>query len=282
MPNNNPPSTLQIGEPAIIAETTGIPVIADFRVRDLAAGGQGAPLVPYADWALLTDPQHPRIIQNIGGIGNLTMLPPKGRLEHVIAFDTGPGNMVIDAVTSAVTGGREKFDRNGRIASKGTVCQPLLEWCLKHSYLSRRPPKTTGREEFGEPFVREFLNQARKERLKVEDQVATSTAFTAASIAKAYREFVFPRFAKSGANLNRLQIIVGGGGAKNGTLMRMLAEEFPFAGVLSHEDVGMPNEAKEALAFALLAFETLCGRPSNVPGATGAKHPAILGKIVLP
>ena len=282
LPNNNPPSTLQIGEPAIIAEATGIPVIADFRVRDMAAGGQGAPLVPYADWALLTHRRHPRIIQNIGGIGNLSMLPPGGALEDVLAFDTGPGNMVIDAVIAAVTGGREKFDRNGRLASKGKVSQKLLEKCLKHAYLSRKPPKTTGREEFGEGFLREFLSQSRKARLKAEDQVATATAFTAASITRAYREFVFPRFEESGADLTRLQIIVGGGGAKNSVLMRMLAEGVPFAQVLSHEDVGMPNEAKEALAFALLAFETLSGRPSNVPGATGARHPAILGKIVLP
>lgn len=281
LPNSNPPSTLQIGEPSIIAEITGIPVIADFRVRDMAAGGQGAPLVPYADWALLTDPQHPRIIQNIGGIGNLTLLPAKGRLEQVIAFDTGPGNMVIDAVTSAVTDGREKFDRNGRLASKGKIFEPLLRSCLKHPYLGRKPPKTTGREEFGEPFVQEFLKQARKARLGAADQVATATAFTAASIAKAYREFAFPQLEASGADLNKLQIIVGGGGAKNSTLMRMLGEAFPFGRVLTHEDIGMPNEAKEAVAFALLAFETLSGRPSNVPGATGAKHPAILGKIVL-
>jgi anhydro-N-acetylmuramic acid kinase len=248
----------------------------------MAAGGQGAPLVPYADWALLSDPQHPRIIQNIGGIGNLTLVPPKGRLEQVIAFDTGPGNMVIDAVTSAVTDGKEKFDRNGRLASKGRIFEPLLEWCLQHPYLGRKPPKTTGREEFGEKFVQKFLKQAGRARLGAEDQVATATAFTAASIANAYREYVFPRLRKSGANPNKLQIIVGGGGAMNATLMRMLAEAFPFARVLSHKDVGMPNEAKEAVAFALLAFETLSGRPSNVPGATGARHPAILGKIVLP
>ncbi len=280
LPNNHPPSTLQIGEPAVIAEVTGLPVIADFRVRDMAAGGQGAPLVPYADWALLTDPRKPRIIQNIGGIGNLTMLTASAPLDRVIAFDTGPGNMVIDAVVSSLTKGRLRFDRNGRLASQGRACAELLEKSLAHPYLRREPPKTTGREEFGERFVDQFLAEARSAGLTPADTVATATAFTVQSIVQAYQRFVFPRMADAG--LSKLEVIVGGGGAKNLTLMRMLSQALPAARVLSHEDVGMPNEAKEALAFALLAFETLCGNPANVPGATGAAHPAVLGKIVLP
>ncbi len=282
LPNNHPPSTLQIGEPAVIAEATGLPVVADFRVRDMAAGGQGAPLVPYADWALLTDRTRPRIIQNIGGIGNLTMLPPAARLADVLAFDTGPGNMVIDAVVSAVTGGREKFDRNGRLAAQGKVSRELLLKFLQHPYLRRRPPKTTGREEFGEKFTNAFLAAARARKLGPEDAVATAAMFTAKTIAQAYHRHAFPRLRALGVDLGRLEVIVGGGGAKNAALMRMLGEELPGARLLTHEDVGMPNEAKEALAFALLAFETLSGRPANVPGATGARHSAVLGKIVPP
>jgi anhydro-N-acetylmuramic acid kinase len=278
LPNARTPSTLQIAEPAVIAERTGIKTIADFRVRDMAAGGQGAPLVPFADWALFTDDSQPRIVQNIGGIGNLTWLPPRARLEDVIAFDTGPGNMVLDAVVAALSHGRETYDRNGKWAARGNVSQKLLGEMMGHPFLKEHPPKTTGREEFGEPFVQKTLSSARRMRLSSEDIVATTTAFTAASIAEAYERFVFPRLNQVGRK--KPQIILGGGGAKNPTLRRLLKEWVENAEFFTHEDFGIANSAKEALAFAILAHETLAGRPGNVPGATGARKLAVLGKIV--
>jgi anhydro-N-acetylmuramic acid kinase len=278
LPNARTPSTLQIGEPAIIAERTGITTVADFRVRDMAAGGEGAPLVPYADWALFTDQTRPRIVQNIGGIGNLTFLPPRAALADVIAFDTGPGNMVMDALVTALSRGRETFDRNGRWAARGYVSEKLLAEMMAHSFLRRRPPKTTGREEFGEMFIGRMLVGARRLGLRPEDMVATATAFTAASIADAYRRFVFPKLTAN--ERGALQIILGGGGAKNVTLRRMLDERIGLGELLTHEDFGIANAAKEALAFAILAHETLVGKPSNVPNATGARRAVVLGKIV--
>jgi len=278
LPNARKPSTLQIGEPAVIAERTGITTVADFRARDIAAGGQGAPLVPFADWALFTDSTRPRIVQNIGGIGNLTFLPPRAELDDVIAFDTGPGNMVIDSLVAALTHGQRTFDRAGRLAARGQVSEKLLTELMAHPFLRRRPPKTTGREEFGEMFVDRMLASARRLRLRAEDMVATATALTAASIADAYRRFVFPKLKV--AELGKLEIILGGGGAKNPTLRRMLAKQLGTGELLTHEDFGIANAAKEALAFAILAHETLQGKPGNVPSATGARHAAILGKIV--
>lgn len=277
LPNAKHPSTLQIGEPCVIAERTGITTIADFRVRDMAAGGQGAPLVPYTDWALFTDETRPRIVQNIGGIGNLTFLPPRADVDDVLAFDTGPGNMVMDAVVTALTRGKLTFDRDGKLAGRGNVSEALLAECMKHPYIRRRPPKTTGREEFGEMFVRELLAQARRLRLGTNDIVATATAFTAASIAGAYRRFVFPNLAQ--AELGRIQVILGGGGAKNPTLRSMLEQRLGVGEILTHDDFGIPDSAKEALAFAILAHATLHGQPSNVIGSTGARRTVVLGKI---
>ncbi len=279
LPNARTPSTLQIGEPAVIAERTGIMTIADFRVGDMAAGGQGAPLVPYADWVLFTDDHRPRIVQNIGGIGNLTFLPPRASLDEVLAFDTGPGNMVIDGVVSALSGGTKTFDRAGQWAAKGNVSEKLLLQLMKHQFVRRQPPKTTGREEFGAPFIARLLKASRKLKLRKEDIVATATAFTAATIADAYKRFVFPKLRR--ATISKLQIILGGGGAKNPTLRRMLRERIGFGEIFTHEDFGVPNAAKEALAFAILAHETLQGRPSNVPNATGASRGVVLGKITL-
>src|SRR6266704_1058159 len=219
LPNARTPSTLQIGEPAVIAERTGIMTIADFRVGDMAAGGQGAPLVPYADWVLFTDDHRPRIVQNIGGIGNLTFLPPRASLDEVLAFDTGPGNMVIDGVVSALSGGTKTFDRAGQWAAKGNVSEKLLLQLMKHQFVRRQPPKTTGREEFGAPFIARLLKASRKLKLRKEDIVATATAFTAATIADAYKRFVFPKLRR--ATISKLQIILGGGGAKHPTLRRM-------------------------------------------------------------
>jgi len=278
LPNARTPSTLQIGEAAIIAERTGITTVADFRVRDMAAGGQGAPLVPYADWALFTDRDRPRLVQNIGGIANLTFLPAGAKLDDVIAFDTGPGNMVMDALVATLTEGRQTFDRDGRWAARGIVSLKLLAEMMAHPFLRRRPPKTTGREEFGEMFRDRVLASARRLRLRPEDIVATATAFTAASIADAYLRFVFSRLPAS--QRGGLQIILGGGGAENPTLRRMLAERIGVGELLTHEDFSIANAAKEALAFAILAHETLLGQPGNVPSATGARRAAVLGKIV--
>jgi anhydro-N-acetylmuramic acid kinase len=278
LPNARTPSTLQIGEPAVIAERTGITTVADFRVRDMAAGGQGAPLVPYADWALFTHKTKPRIVQNLGGISNLTFLPPRAKLQDVLAFDTGPGNMVIDGLVAALTSGRRTFDENGRLAAAGTVCEKLLTEMMAHPFIRRRPPKTTGREEFGEAFVRKVLASGRRRKLSYADIIATATAFTAVSIAEAYRRFVFPRLTPD--LLSRLQIVLGGGGAKNPVLRHMLYERMGARELLTHEDFGIANAAKEALAFALLAHETLAGYPANVPAATGARRAVLLGKIV--
>ncbi|MDB6108808.1 MAG: hypothetical protein JWR69_558 [Pedosphaera sp.] len=277
LPRARTPSTLQIGEAAVIAERTGITTVGDFRVRDMAAGGQGAPLVPYVDWALYTDDTRPRILQNIGGIGNLTFLPPCAALKQVVAFDTGPGNMVMDAVVSVLSSGRLAYDRDGRWAGQGRVSEPLLEELMRHPYLRRRPPKSTGREEFGEPFVRTLLASARRLKLPDADIVATATAFTAASIAEAYENFVFKKLARTARQ--KLQIILGGGGAKNRTLRRMVAERVAPSVVLTQEAFGHSNAAKEALAFAVLAHETLQGKPANVPSATGARRAVVLGKI---
>jgi anhydro-N-acetylmuramic acid kinase len=278
LPNARTPSTLQIGEAAVIAERTGITTVADFRVRDMAAGGQGAPLVPYADWALFTHCAKPRIVQNIGGIGNLTFLPPRAELGDVLAFDTGPGNMLIDALMTTLTHGRQTFDHDGRWAARGRVSERLLSELMAHPFLRRRPPKTTGREEFGEASVERILSLARQRRLRAEDLIATATAFTAATIAEAYRRYVFPRI--TARQRGALQIILGGGGAKNPTLRRMLAERVGTGLWFSHEDFGIANTAKEALAFAILAHETLLGQPGNVPSATGASRAVVLGKIV--
>ena len=278
LPGGRPPSTLQVGEPAVIAERTGIPTIADFRVADMAAGGQGAPLVPFADWVLLRDGTRPRIVQNLGGIANLTFLPPGAGLESVTAFDTGPGNLLLDGAVRELSGGRRAMDREGRMAARGRVSEGLLRELLRHPFLRRRPPKTTGREAFGEAYLQEVLRAARKLRLDGPDLLATLTEYTAVTIAEACHRFVFPRLAPVGKRL--LQMIVGGGGARNPSLLARLRFHLAGVEILTHADFGIPDQAKEALAFALLARETLHGRPSNVPSATGARHPVVLGKLI--
>jgi anhydro-N-acetylmuramic acid kinase len=278
LPNAKFPSTLQIGEPSVIAERTGITTVADFRVRDMAAGGQGAPLVPFADWVLFTHKERPRIIQNIGGIGNLTFLPPHAKLADVIAFDTGPGNMIIDATVAALTGGKLTYDRDGRWAAQGKTSPKLLADCMAHPFLKRQPPKTTGREEFGEMFLKRMLAKARQLRLSDADIVATATDFTAASIAEAYRRFILPNL--DAKQFPGMQIVIGGGGIRNSTLVQMLQDRAGFGTVCGHEDFGIDSSAKEPLAFAILAHETLNGRPSNVPSVTGARRAVVLGKIV--
>ena len=263
--------TWQVGEGAVIAARVGVPVVSDFRPADMAVGGKGAPLVPYLDYVLFQDPRVGRIVQNIGGIANLTAIAAGAKTHDVVAFDTGPGNMVIDAVTERLYG--KPYDAGGRIAAKGKVLDPPLSSLLRHPYFSRKPPKTAGREEFGREFVTDFLQRCRGSRKP--DIVATATALTAQSIAQAVCRFACP----SGGFFREL--IVSGGGAKNPTLVAMLRSEvskFDLRVRLS-DDIGLPGEAKEAVAFAILAFQTWHRRPSNIPSATGARRPAILGKI---
>jgi anhydro-N-acetylmuramic acid kinase len=264
-------STLAIGQSAVIAERTGILTVGDLRVRDVAAGGQGAPLVAYADWVLLTDDHLGRAVQNVGGIGNVTYLPPAAARGEVLAFDTGPGNMVIDAVTEAVTGGRWRYDHDGELAARGVVRQALLARWLEDPYFAQEPPKTTGRERFGAPFALRVL--AERGDASAEDLVATVTALTAQSVARAYRRFLLPR--------GRLdEVIVGGGGARNPTLLRMLRELLPGMPVLTHEERGMDSRAKEAIAIAVIASDSLHGCATNLRGATGGR-PTVLGKVSL-
>jgi anhydro-N-acetylmuramic acid kinase len=272
-------STLQIAEPSVIAERTGITTVADFRPRDVAAGGEGAPLVPYADWVLFRHRRLGRAVQNIGGIANVTFLPAGGGVDDVVAFDTGPGNMVIDRVVSLATRGRQRYDRHGALARRGKVSGPLLAELLRHPFLSRRPPKSTGREEFGSPFADSLYRrarlqaggQARRKRIAPLDVVATVTAFTAASIAEAYARFLPGKVD---------EVILCGGGARNRTLVGMLRERVQPAKVMLTDDFGISADAKEAVSFAILAAETIRGAAGNVPSATGADRRVVLGKIV--
>ncbi|UCD49396.1 MAG: anhydro-N-acetylmuramic acid kinase [Phycisphaerales bacterium] len=264
-------STLQIGEPSVIAQRTGITTVADFRPRDMAAGGQGAPLVPYADYVLFKHRRLSRAVQNIGGIANVTFLPRGGRTEDVVAFDTGPGNMVIDGVLRQVTLGRRSYDRDGRIAARGRVNPNLLKQMLRHPFLRRRPPKSTGREAFGQFYSEWFHREALNLNLTPEDMIATTTAFTAATIAQAYRKFL-PEMPD--------EVILCGGGAHNVTLVSMLRRELDGVKICSSDEFGIDVDAKEAISFALLALATFKGVANNIPSATGAEGPVVLGKIV--
>jgi anhydro-N-acetylmuramic acid kinase len=270
--------TWQTGEAAIIAAKIGVPVVSDFRPADLAVGGKGAPLVPFLDYVLYRHRRYGRIVQNLGGIGNLTAIPPRALPEQVVAFDTGPGNMVIDAVAEQLFD--KPFDRNGRLAARGEPIERVLRELMRHSFFRQKPPKTAGREQFGREFVREFLRLCR--RADHNDIIATATALTARSIGIAVRRFVLPLLETGGAKPARFrEFVVSGGGTKNATLMRMIREELaPLKmRVRTTDDFGLPSEAKEATAFALLAYQTWRRLPSNVPSATGAKRPAILGKV---
>jgi anhydro-N-acetylmuramic acid kinase len=263
--------TWQTGEGAIMAARVGVPVVSDFRPADMAAGGQGAPLVPFLDFLLYHDGRVGRIVQNIGGIANLTAIPAGASPRQVRAFDTGPGNMIIDAVSERLF--RRPFDRDGRIAASGAALDHVISGVLRAPFFLRKPPKTAGREEFGREFAKEFISRCG--RVDKRDIVATATALTAKSIADAIRRFVLRPAG------NYRDFVVSGGGANNPTLMAMLANELRPLGlqIRSSDEFGLPSEAKEAAAFALLAFQTWNRRPSNVPSATGAKRPAILGKI---
>ena len=270
--------TWQTGESAVIAAKVGVPVVSDFRPADMAAGGKGAPLVPFLDYVLYRHRRYGRIVQNLGGIGNLTAIPPRATPEQVVAFDTGPGNMVIDAVTEHLFD--KPYDRNGRLAARGEPIERVLRELLRHPFFRQKPPKTAGREQFGREFVRDFLRLCR--RADKNDIVATATALTARSIGIAVRRFVLPLVESEEAKPARFrELVASGGGTKNATLMRMIREELaPLKiRVRTTDDFGLPSEAKEATAFALLAYQTWRRLPSNVPSATGAKRPAILGKV---
>lgn len=264
--------TVQLGDPSVIAERTGVTVVADFRRGDMAAGGEGAPLVSFADFVLFRSDQATRAVQNIGGIANVTVLPRGGGLDDVIAFDTGPGNSVIDGVVSVATDGRLTFDQDGTMAASGSPHEGLIGWLMEHPFFRRPPPKSTGREDFGREFTARLIDRGRELGLDDADLAATATALTAASIAAAYRNFMLPE--------HRIdEVILGGGGSLNPTLVRMIADRLPGVTVRPHEDFGIPAQAKEALAFAILGHQTLMGQPANLPKATGARHPVVLGVI---
>jgi anhydro-N-acetylmuramic acid kinase len=263
--------TWQTGEGAVLATRTGIPVVSDFRPADMAAGGKGAPLVPFLDYLLYRDEKIGRVVQNIGGIANLSAIPAGAAPDKVIAFDSGPGNMVIDAVTERLFG--KPFDRGGRIAASGRVAEHVIAEILREPFFRQKPPKTAGREEFGREFAARFLKCCG--RIPKEDVIATATALTARSIADAIRRFVV-----RGSGAFR-EFVVSGGGANNPKLLAMLANELRPLGLTLRlsDEFGVPSTAKEAAAFALLAYETWHRRPSNIPSASGARRPAILGKI---
>lgn len=273
-------STLQIGEPSAIAQRTGITTVADFRPRDMAAGGEGAPLVPYADHILFSDRRLCRAVQNIGGIANVTFLPAyNDAVRHskrkgpdgVVAFDTGPGNMVIDGMMRLITKGKRCYDRGGAMAARGTVDEPLLREMLQHPFFRRRPPKSTGREQFGQQYGEWLYDNARRKGLMPEDIVATATALTASTIASAYRRFL-PAMPD--------EMILCGGGAHNATLVRMLQSRLEGVRIRATNEFGIDVDAKEAVSFAILAYATIQGVPNNLPRVTGASEPVVMGKIV--
>jgi anhydro-N-acetylmuramic acid kinase len=266
-------STLQIAEPAVIAERAGVPVVADFRTADMAAGGQGAPLVPMVDYLLLRDAREGRVALNIGGIANFTVIAARAKPEDVFGFDTGPGNMVMDALVRHFTKGRQSYDAGGRVASRGKIDESVLAEALADPFFQRQPPKSAGREQFGESFVKTHFLARR--RMVFEGAVRTATELTARTIADAVERFVFPR-----VNVHRL--IVSGGGARNKFLMKRLGALLPRLKVELSDLHGLPVDAKEAIAFTVLADRTMHGLPGNLPSVTGAHRPVILGKLVRP
>lgn len=264
-------STLQLGEPSVIAERSGITTVADFRPRDIAAGGQGAPLASWGDALLFGDEQLSRAVQNIGGIGNVTWVPPGAQWEAMLAFDTGPGNALIDHAVWRLTGGAARYDANGEMAAQGRVDDRQLAQLLAHPYFVAQPPKSTGRELFGAQFADTFIEHATASGLSAADVVATLTAFTAHSIADQYRRFLPGR---------PDEVILGGGGSRNPILVQLLGELLDPAQLRQHEDFGLPSLGREAVYFALMGHEALFGRANTVPSCTGAVHPVVMGKIV--
>ncbi len=264
-------ATLQVGEPSVIAERTGLTTVADFRPRDIAAGGRGAPLVPVVDHVLFAHETIDRVALNIGGIANITVLPAGSSVADIVAFDTGPGNMVTDGIVALASGGKAFFDRDGGMAARGLVSEDLLEELLADPYYALPPPKTTGRAEFGTHFATAVLGRARALGLSDVDAIATATALAARTIAAAVNTWGFA---------GTCEIIASGGGVHNATLMRMIADALPGAVLHTSDEFGVNSDAKEAFAFAVLAYLTLSGRSGNAPAATGARRPVVLGKIV--
>jgi len=268
----NVASTLQLGDGSVIANLAGVATVSDFRPADMAAGGQGAPLVPFADYLLYRDEQVGRVSLNLGGIANVTVIPPGAKPADVFAFDTGPANMVIDALVSHFTKGRQRYDADARLAQRGKCIMPLLEKLLRDPYLRLKPPKSTGREYFGRQFTSKILKEGPRLRARPEDLIRTAAVFTALSVVDALNRFVLPQ-------TKVVQLIVSGGGARNPLLMAQLEAALAPIQVLRSEQFGVPEQSKEAYAFALLGYETWHRRASNLPSATGARRPAVLGKI---
>ena len=267
--------TWQAGEAQVMAATLGIPVVSNFRPADMLAGGQGAPLVPLLDYVLFANSKRGRVLQNIGGIANLTAIPVGAGADKVIAFDNGPGNMVIDVLAQKLC--QKRFDRNGAIAAEGTVIEPVLARALRNPYFQLNPPRTAGREQFGREYAAKFLAACQRHSDKPEDALATATALTAETIAQSYKRFCKSKMKSA----NGVDYIVSGGGARNRTLMAMLTRRLEPLGceLAASEEFGLPAEAKEAAAFALLAWQTWHHLPGNVPAATGARRPVILGQV---
>ena len=263
-------STLQIAEPAVIAERTGITTIANFRSRDIAAGGQGAPLAPIAHALLLKHARRARLVVNLGGISNVTYVPKGGHLSGVQAFDTGPANMVLDSLMARMTDGRLLMDRDGKLALKGHVDSRLLGKLLAHPFLSKRPPKSTGREAFGPDLIEELIAIQQQRNLSIEDLLATCSLWTAKAVGTSRRWI--------SAEID--EVVVGGGGVRNRAIMSHLATVFAPVPVITFESLGWESKMFEAVAFALLAYQTVMGQWGNIPAVTGANHPVLLGTIV--
>ncbi len=272
-------STWQAGEPALLAERLRLPVISDFRTADLSAGGQGAPLVPMLDYTLFRHKTRNRMLLNLGGIANLTTLPAGCDATGVLAFDTGPANMVIDAAIERLTG--RAFDCGGGMAARGQILQPILNELLQNPYFAQHPPKSCGREQFGADFTDRFLARCQAEGAGNRDIIATATAFTAETVLEAYRRFLWPHLGQRAPLARATDLFVSGGGARNATLLKHLRSVFePLnVSVTTTDDVGLPIEAKEAAAFALLGWLTWHRLPGNIPAATGATRPVLLGRI---
>ncbi len=265
-------STLQIGEPAIIAARTGITTVADFRPADIAQGGQGAPLVPYADYLLYRHEKLGRVSLNLGGIANITVIPAAAKPVQILAFDTGPANMLIDALVAHFTHNRQRYDKDAHLAQKGRAIPALLDELMRDPYLKLPPPKSTGREYYGRSYVETLLRLGRRDKAKPNDLIRAATIFTSLSVVDALNRFVLPK-------TKIRQLIVSGGGSHNPLIMGQISAALPGVQILPSSHLGVPEDAKEAFAFALLAYETFHHRPSNLPSATGARRPAILGKI---
>lgn len=269
------PSTLQIGDLSVIAKLTGRPVVGDYRPADMAVGGQGAPLTPYADYIFHRHDRIGRIAQNIGGIGNCTVLPAGVHADEVLAFDTGPGNMLIDQAVYRLSEGAQGYDKNGNWAAQGRVSEAWLSELLEHPYYAQKPRKTTGREMFGAEYATAWIQAGMERGLPAADIVATFTMLTVRTIASAYRDFIFPEH-------DIHEVIVSGGGARNETMMRWLAAELPEQRVQRSDEVGLPVDAKEAIAFAVLANEFVHGIANQLPSVTGASRSTVMGKLALP